>query len=487
MGKGTRLFTTKCPVEILSAESTESKKKYNGENPLPSDQPKATQIYKDATTRENLEEAFRSLKAKSSPGIDGETKVKFGATLTRQIDNLYKDLKKHKYQPGPIKVVHIPKPEGGKRPLGISSVRDKIVQAALKKELEKRYEPIFSGLSFGFRPKLSCHSALKRIKKHWQAIKWLIKLDIKKCFDRIQHDSLIEVLQQQVNDQELVDLLRKMFKVGYVDVHNLTKREEYKTEGTPQGSIISPLLCNVFLHELDKFIEDTLIPSFTKGEKRKADKAKIYQRDHVLKEELKENPIINEFPQLKEIIPVLKRNKQHNENKSHHYKKGPYYKRMHYVRYADDILTGVVGTKEDCRKILRKINRFLQDKLKLELNIDKCEINLAREENTLFLGYLIGRYGTKVVSKSEVRGGIEMKVLQAVAINPVALMIPTKQILKRLTDRGYVRKLPKSNRYKGRGVGRLTYASDRKIVEFFSSMIRGYVNYYVCANRRSKL
>jgi hypothetical protein len=238
---------------------------------------------------------------------------------------------------------------------------------------------------------------------------------------------------------------------------------------------------------LDKFIEDTLIPSFTKGEKRKADKAKIYQRDHVLKEELKENPIINEFPQLKEIIPVLKRNKQHNENKSHHYKKGPYYKRMHYVRYADDILTGVVGTKEDCRKILRKINRFLQDKLKLELNIDKCEINLAREENTLFLGYLIGRYGTKVVSKSEVRGGIEMKVLQAVAINPVALMIPTKQILKRLTDRGYVRKLPKSNRYKGRGVGRLTYASDRKIVEFFSSMIRGYVNYYVCANRRSKL
>ena len=445
-------------------------------------------MYKIATDESNLYEAFKSLKAQCVPGLDGMTKASYTKQLENSISKLHKDLKSHKYKPSPIKVIHIPKPNGGKRPLGISSVRDKIVQATFKKELEALYEPIFRECSFGFRPKRSCHSALKQIKKKWQAIKWVISLDISKFFDRVQHEVLINVLKQRIADQETVELIQKLLNAGYVDIYNLTKREEYKTEGTPQGSIISPLLANIYLHELDVFIQDQLIPKYTVGDKRIADKADYYRRTHILKNEIKENPIIEELPQLKKIIPILKNNKSILNNNANYYKEGEYYKRLHYVRYADDLLLGVVGTKEDCRKIVSQIYKFLKETLKLELNLKKCSINRAKETLTKFLGFEIGCYNSnKLVSENDSSYGVNFKKLTQIAISSPSLLIPTKEILERLRSRGYVRKLPKSNRYKGKGIGKLTFASDKQIVIHFSSIIRGYVNYYICANRRSKL
>jgi len=122
-------------------------------------------MYKIASEKYNLNEAFKSLKARSAPGLDGYTKTSYTKQLENSITKLHKDLKSHKYKPSPIRIIHIPKPNGGKRPLGISSVRDKIVQSTFKKVIESIYEPIFLDCSYGFRPGLSCHSALKRIKK----------------------------------------------------------------------------------------------------------------------------------------------------------------------------------------------------------------------------------------------------------------------------------------------------------------------------------
>ena len=473
--KRTRLFTVRRVVERNHSTSSE--------NPILQN----LFMYKIATQESNLREAFKRLKAQCAPGLDGMTRAAYTKQLNNSISKLHKDLKSHKYKPSPIRVTHVPKPNGGKRPLGISSVRDKIVQSTFKKELEILYEPIFRDCSFGFRPKRSCHSALKRIKKKWQAIKWIISLDISKCFDRVQHEILISVLKKKVTDQETIELIQKLLNVGYVDIHNLTKREEYKTEGTPQGSIISPLLANIYLHELDVFTQDEIIPKYTVGEKRLVDKAGIYKRNHVLKNEMKENPIIQKFPQLKKIIPILKNNKNILHNEANYYKKEDSFKRLHYIRYADDLLLGAVGNKEDCRKIVTKIDKFLKESLKLELNLDKCSINLARETLTSFLGFEVGSYLNKINSKNVVEDSVTVKKLTLNAINGLSLLIPVKKILDRLCIKGYLRKLPRSNRYKGKGVGKLTFASDKQIVIHFSSMIRGYVNYYMCANRRSVL
>ena len=155
-----------------------------------------------------------------------------------------------KYRPKPSKRIAIPKPGGGVRYLGVSSQIDKVVQGALLNKLEPVFEPIFYEKSYGFRPGKGCHDALKEIKYGWKAVTWVIRFDIEKCFDKIHHKLLLEKLGNFC-DQSTIELIRKLLKVGYVDVHNLSERSGYNAEGTPQGSLISPILCNIYLHELD--------------------------------------------------------------------------------------------------------------------------------------------------------------------------------------------------------------------------------------------
>jgi len=198
-------------------------------------------------------------------------------------------------------------------------------------------------------------------------------------FDKVQHDVLLNILNTDIKCQETIELLGKLFKVGYVDVYNLTKREEYKKEGTPQGSIISPLMANIYLHKLDLYIEK-LSKAFNKGETGKQSKQNStlrYRLENVTKEEIKENPMIKQYPALKKIIPIVKKNHAIINKTNFMTLEDGEFKRLHFVRYADDILIGMIGTKEECKSIIRKINTFLQEKLKVELNYDKCEINLT--------------------------------------------------------------------------------------------------------------
>lgn len=151
-------------------------------------------------------------------------------------------------------------------------------------------------------------------------------------------------------------------------------------------------------------------------------------------------------------------------------------------------LLGLVGNKDDCRKIILQVNVFLKNRLKLELNLDRCLVNLAWEKFTVFLGFQIGYYSQKVaISNKERVSSIFIKNFQKREIINLSLLIPINILLNQLLVWGYVCKLPKSNKYKGKGVGFLIYLSDRRIVDYFSIMIRNYFNYYLCANKRSKL
>ena len=197
--------------------------------------------------------------------------------------------------------------------------------------------------------------------------------------------------------------------------------------------------------------------------------------------------LLKNFAAFKIILPTLKYRKAVENNKISYYLKKGSYKQFYYIRYADDILLGLVGSKAEARKIIVKIHKFLKDRLKLNLNLDKCLINLSYETQTNFLGFLIGRHSNKIDYVKTIVEGIEITGAKNIAINAPGLFIPTKKILERLTMKGFLRKSEKSNSYKGKGVGFLTVLSDQKIVEKFSSIIRGYCSYYICANRRSKL
>nr|UBY46127.1 hypothetical protein [Porphyridium purpureum] len=445
-----------------------------------------TYFYKTAIKTDSLYKAFKSIKEQNVPGIDGHTKATFSKQLENSIVKLNKDLRSHKYQPSPIKTIYISRPNGGKRSLGVSSLRDKIVQATLKHEIEKIYEPIFKDCSYGFRPKLSSHSALKQIKKTWQLTKWLILLDISKCFDsankqvfytsnpfikifmfiskegfkpiyQIQHEVLIYVLKKQTQDREFIDLMWKLLKVGYVDIHNLTNREDYRVENIINANIISPLMCNIYFHELDKFIEDRLTPKFS-----------VKQQTHLQKTSIS----------TKELVRFKKTTLSNRKSKDLGIEDNKYNKKIYYIRYADTVLLGIVDTKNNSRKLVSIINIFLKNNLKLKLNLTNCKVNLVWKTLTSFLGLDIIGYQNNTTADLYKKSNTSTNL---------SLLIPLKTILEKLVAKKYLRKIPKVNKYKGVGVGRLVWAADKKIVQHFSLIIKSYVRYYTCANKRSRL
>ena len=200
-------------------------------------------------------------KGATTPGVDGTSLD--GQSMDR-IDSLIRLLKCNEYHPKPSRRVYIPKANGKKRPLGIPSGADKLVQEVWKILLETIYEPVFSSRSHGFRPKRSCHTALSEIKEVWTGTKWFIEFDIKGYFDNIDHQKLVSILEKRIDDRRFISVIKRMLKAGYMEEWVYTKTHS----GTPQGGVISPILANVFLHELDVYAE-TLCDNHTLGKVRK--------------------------------------------------------------------------------------------------------------------------------------------------------------------------------------------------------------------------
>lgn len=200
-------------------------------------------------------------KGAMTPGIDGIT---FAGLGNRRITRLINSLKNHSYQPNPVKMVYIPKKNGKKRPLGIASSDDKLVQEIIRMILESIYEPTFSNYSHGFRPKRSCHTALLQIQHNFTGIRWFIEGDIKAYFDTIDHHILIEILRRRIKDEAFIELIWKFLRAGYLE------KWEYNStfSGVAQGSGFSPILANIYLNELDSYIEE-YAKAFNQGKARR--------------------------------------------------------------------------------------------------------------------------------------------------------------------------------------------------------------------------
>ena len=196
--------------------------------------------------------AYKNLYANNGAATKGVNEDTADGLSEAKIDSIIKALADETYQPMPVRRTYIQKKNNRKklRPLGIPTFTDKLVQEVLRMILEAVYEPIFLDVSHGFRPKRSCHTALKQLRREFNGTRWFVEGDIKGCFDNINHTVLVGLLSNKIKDARITKLIYKLLKAGYLE-----DWQYHKTySGTPQGGIISPLLANIYLHELDKFV-----------------------------------------------------------------------------------------------------------------------------------------------------------------------------------------------------------------------------------------
>lgn len=386
-------------------------------------------------------------------GVTDETPD--GMSLER-IDAIINLMRYERYQWFPARRTYIPKKNGKKRPLGMPVWSDKLVQEVLRQILEEYYEPQFSDHSHGFRPERGCHTALREIYYNWKGTTWFIEGDISACFDKINHEKLLGIVKEKIHDGRIINLLAEMLNAGYME--NWTYNETHS--GTPQGGTISPLLSNILLDKLDKYVENVLIPKYTKGIKR--EKNVEY---HQLMDGARYQFKIGNA----EKGQMMRKQAQQMPSQNPH---DPKYKRLKYVRYADDFLLGFIGPKEEAEEIKQQIREFLLEELKLELSEEKTLITNARTEAAKFLGYEIVTVQKDEKRRKTVRGKCR-------TINgAIGLRIPLNVLHE------------KQERYmaKGKAIHRIELVNDTDftIIATYQSEYRGIVNYYKLAyNLRS--
>jgi len=339
---------------------------------------------------------------------------------------------------------------------------DKLVQEAIRLILEAYFEPQFSSRSHGFRPKRGCHTALREIHQGWTGTIWFIEGDIAQCFDKLSHEKLIEILRRHIHDKRFIRLMQELLDAGYMEDWTFNET----LSGVPQGGIISPLLSNILLHELDTFVETVLIPQHTRGTKRRANPE--YQALMAHSWYLRRRGNVKQAEELRDQAQKLPAMKTDD----------PTYRRLYYVRYADDFLLGCIGPRSEAEEIKRQLNEFLREELKLELSEEKTLITHARSEAAKFLGYEVTLMhdDAKRTKRKSTRG---LETMCRSVNSKIGFRVP-KDVLE-----------AKCRRYmiKGKAVHRkeLEQESDYTIVTMYQLEYRGLVNYYRLAYNLTRL
>lgn len=368
-----------------------------------------------------------------------------GMSLQR-IRRIIKALRNGHWQWKPSRRQHIPKGKGKTRPLSVPNWSDKLVQDVMRTVLEAYYEPQFHDESHGFRPKRGCHTALQQIKHVWTGVNWFVEGDIKGCFDTIDHDKLLDIIGKRVRDFRFMKLLRTMLEAGYIE----DWRHMPSLTGTPQGGVISPLLANIFLHELDSYVMEKLKPDFDSGKSKRMNRP--YQR---LRDAMYKARKTGEHRKAKALLML--RNKLPSRDP-----KDEGYRRLVYVRYADDFMMGIIGPKQEARQVKAKVGAFLQ-KMKLTLSTTKTKITHATKGRARFLGYDIHKHNGKHPHR-HLSGRIQLSV-------------PKDRIAHLM--RRYMRQGKLSHRRE------LSHGSIPEIIRHYDSELRGYYNYYRLASNVS--
>lgn len=381
-------------------------------------------------------------KGSNTPSFD---QITIDGTTMNKLTWIRDQVATGQYKTGITKRIHISKANGKLRPLGIPTFYDRLVQEAVRTILQVIYEPIFSKHSHGFRPGRGCHTALRHVRKNSGGFTWAIEGDIKGFFDNINHTVLISILNKKIVDPRFISLINKLIK------------SKVQEEGKPvvtsligSGSILSPLLSNILLHEFDKFMEDQ-IDKFNKGKYRKA------------------NP---EYSRVHHKYGAKAARKIGQSNRM-----DPDYRRMHYVRYADDFIITIIGSKQDALEIKLKCREFLS-----ELNLTlKTLITNPTDKAVPFLGYLIQKTAPVVRVYYRKYHGILKRVLKS-NHGSIYLKVDSEKVKKRLHEKGFCQK-------SGHPVPNFKYLSNTQYGTILQIcyIIRGLANYYKLANNSRQM
>ena len=384
----------------------------------------------------------RSNLGAATPGVDGETLD--GLTIER-INGWVRAMSEGSYRAKPVKRVFIPKANGKLRPLGIPTYADRMVQNAQREILQRIYEPVFSNHSYGFRPGRSCHSALHQVQRYWSATKWFVEVDIKGFFDNIDHDVLLNLLRQRIDDETFVATIRAQLQAGameHLTGEARTNRSgagrwkyRHSYSGTPQGGIVSPILANIYLHELDRFME-VETEAFNRGDGR-ADNPPHKRIMGRLRNRRKKVRALGsgdkKSPERQHLIAEIKELTRTMRTLPSGDPMDPGYRRLNYVRYADDFLIGIIGSKADAAAVLARVRAFLKDNLHLDVSEEKTGIVKATA-GARFLGYDV-RTKTGVRITRERRD--DFVTTRRTAAERVILTTPTEKLISFCNKHGY--------------------------------------------------
>ena len=405
-------------------------------------------------------ERIKSKPGNMTPGTDGETLDGFSLETIREIID---EMRSEQFQFKPVRQQFIPKPNGKMRKLGIPCVRDKVVQEVMHLILEAIYDspygPYFHDVSHGFRPNHSCHTALQEFREKWGGINWIIEGDIQACFDELDHHILVATLQKKIQDQRFLNLIWKLLKAGYMDLHGAKKESLI---GSPQGGLISPL---------DEFIQG-MRRTLEKGERKRRDPA--YNRlsrkkGLMLKRGETRTKAFKEVVKQMRALPSMQTD-------------DPDFIRIKFLRYADDWIVGVAGSHALAADLKEQIKTFLGERLKLTLSEEKTCITNLRAEEASFLGTLlsIGNGGEAKVTQQTNRLGYSCK-RRSTGWQTV-MNAPLPKLVKRLSDRGFCTK-------EGVPLGKAGWSQldADQIIHLYSSVNRGIQNYYRFADNWRQL
>ncbi len=411
-------------------------------------------LYRQLYNRELYLRAYAKLYPNKGALTPGTTTETVDAMSLAKIDAIIEAVRYERYRWTPVRRTYIPKRSGKRRPLGIPTWSDKLLQEVIRSLLEAYYEPQFSPHSHGFRPGRSCHTALQEMRQHWKGAKWYIEGDIQSYFDSIDHDVLLKILAENIHDNRFLRLVSNLLKAGYLEDWHYNNTYS----GVPQGGVVSPILANLVLDRLDRFVEQVIIAAHTRGKRRRTNQP--YGTLTVAAWQARKLGNLATARQLSKQAQTIP-SRDPND---------PGFRRLWYVRYADDFLLGFSGPKQEADDIKQQLAEFLKQELALTLSEEKTLITNARQEVAHFLGYEV--HTLQADSKHDHRG-------QRCINGATGLCIPRSVI--QAHNKKYMR------RGKASHLAERVNDSAYSIVAQYQAEYRGLVQYYCLAYNLHRL